>query len=92
MIGIRTASIINYIQRHFYKRSETNIVCYKMGQYIRKCFKSIISSDSASVVIEDQAIQTTISSETAAATSIKETYSTRPLRVRTIQNFTLYFG
>jgi hypothetical protein len=60
-----------------------------MGQCVPKCFKSTISSDSLNVVIEDQAIQRKISSETAAATSIKETYSTRPLRVRTVQNFTL---
>ena len=60
-----------------------------MGQCVSKCFKPTISSDSVSVVVEDQARQTTISSEIAAATSINKTHSTRPRRVRIVQNFTL---
>ncbi len=60
-----------------------------MGKCVSKCFKPTISSDSASVVVKGQTTQTTIFSETAAATSIRKTYSTTPLRARIVQNFTL---
>jgi hypothetical protein len=60
-----------------------------MGQCISKCFKPTTPPDSASVVVDDKAKQTTISSEIAAATSVNKNYSKRPLRVRIVQNFTL---